>query len=76
MHLPKPKALWVCLKNHMVEALQQPGLRLPTLEEVKKQTQLRETQQTRLTQPGDARPVPSSKRRRIRGKTLAAFVDE
>ena len=81
MQLPKPKALWACLKNHMVEALQQPGLRLPTLEEVKKQTQLREEleevkQQTKLRQRGGARPAPSSKRRRIRGKTLAAFVEE
>ena len=67
--LPKPKALWVCLKNHMVEALQQPGLRLPTLEEVKEQTQLR-------GERGGARPAPSSKRRRIWGKTNKEFLEE
>ena len=78
--LPKPKALWTCLKNLMVEAFQQPGLRLPTLEEVKKQTQLREepevvNQHSKLRPRGDARPAPSSKRRRIRFKTDALFVD-
>ena len=79
--LPKPKPLWVCLKNHMVEALQKPGLRLPTLEEVKKQTQLRgelevANQLTQLGQRGGARPAPSSKRRRIWGKTNKEFVEE
>ena len=65
--LPKPRALWVCLKNHMVEALQKPGLRLPTLEEVKQQTHLR--------QHGGVRPASSSKRRRINGKTFKAFEE-
>ena len=79
--LPKPKALWVCLKNHMVEALQQPGLRLPTLEEVKEQTQLRvrprvANEPTQLGQRGGARTAPSSKRRRICGKTNAEFLEE
>ena len=77
--IPKPKALWSCLKNLMVEAFSAAWPAVATLEEVKKQTQLREElvevrQQTRLTQPGDARPAPSSKRRRILGKTHAAFV--
>ena len=79
MQLPKPKELWVCMKNHMVEALQKPGLRLPTLEEVKKQTQLREQlaevmQQPKLIQRGGALPDLSSKRRRVRGKTNKEFV--
>ena len=79
--LPKPKALWSCLKNHMVEALQKPGLRLPTVEEVKKQTQLREelekvNQHSKLRPRGGARPAPSSKRRRIHGKTNKEFVEE
>ena len=79
--IPKTKALWSCLKNHMVEALQKPGLRLPTLEEVKKQTQLREeleevNQHPKLRPRGAARPAPSSKRRRIQGKTNAQFVEE
>ena len=79
--IPKPKALWTCLKNLMVEALQKPGLRLPTLGEVKKQTQLREdreevNQHSKLGPRGDARSAPSSKRRRvrIRGKTNEHFV--
>ena len=63
-------ALWSCLKNHMVEALQKPGLRLPTLEEVKKQTQLREE----LDEA--ARPAPSSKKRRISAKSTAQFEEE
>jgi hypothetical protein len=66
--LPKPRALWACLKNHMVEALQKPGLVLPTLEEVKAQTQLRQ-------QALGERPAPCPKRRRIRGKTSVVFVD-
>jgi len=79
--LPKTKALWSCLKNLMVEALQKPGLRLPTLEEVKKQTQLREeleevNQHSTLGPRGAARPAPSSKRRRIHGKTNKQFVEE
>ena len=79
--IPKTKALWVCLKNLMVEALQKPGLRLPTLEEVKKQTQLREkpeevNQHSKLRPRGAAPPAPSSKRRRINGKTKAQFVEE
>ena len=79
--LPKPKTLWICLKKHMVEALQQPGLRLPTLEEVKKQTQLRvgldvANQLAQLGQRGGARPAPSSKRRRICGKTNKEFLEE
>ena len=79
--LPKPKKLWICLKKHMVEALQQPGLRLPTLEEVKEQTQLRvrprvANEPTQLGQRGGARTAPSSKRRRICGKTNAEFVEE
>ena len=81
LQLPKPKALWSCIKNHMVEALQEPGLRLPTLEEVKKQTQLREAleevkQQTTLMQHGGTSPTQSSKRRRIVGKTNKEFVDQ
>ena len=79
--IPKPRALWVCLKNHMVEALQKPGLRLPSLEEVKKQTQLREkleevNQHSKRGARGGARPAPSSKRRRIHGKTNKEFVEE
>ncbi len=66
--LPKPKALWACLTNHMVEALQKPGLVLPTLEEVKAQTQLRQ-------QALGERPAPCPKRRRIVGKTSVVFVD-
>ena len=78
---PKPMALWTCLKNHMVEALQKPGLRLPTLEEVKKQTQLREeleevNQHSKRGARVGARPAPSSKRRRIHGKTKKEFVEE
>ena len=30
--LPKRRALWMCLKNHIVEASQKPGLRLPTFD--------------------------------------------
>jgi hypothetical protein len=79
--IPKPKALWSCLKNHMVEALQKPGLRLPTLEEVKKQTQLREgpgevKQQKTPRQHEGTRPAQSSKMRRITGKTKKEFVQE
>ena len=79
--LPKTKALWVCLKNLMVEALQKPGLRLPTLEEVKKQTQLREgpgevKQQKTPRQHEGTRPAQSSKMRRITGKTKKEFVQE
>ena len=79
--IPKPKALWSCLKNHMVEALQKPGLRLPTLEEVKKQTQLREklgevNQHSKRGALGRARPAPFSKRRRIYGKTNKELVGE
>ena len=81
--IPKPKALWSCLKNLMAEALQKPGLRLPTLEEVKKQTQLREEleevhQHSKLMPREDARSAPSSKRRRFRihGKTNKLFVEE
>ena len=82
--LPKPWALWMCLKNHIVEALQKPGLRLPTLEEVKQQTQLRQRalDASLLHQVGvdvasleDERPAPSPKRQRIRGKTSGLFVD-
>ena len=81
LQLPKPKALWSCIKNHMVEALQEPGLRLPTLEEVQKQTQLREAleevkQQPTLMQHGGTSPAQSSKRRRIVGKTNKEFVDQ
>ena len=65
--IPKPKSLWVCIKNCMVEAMQTPGLRLPTLEEVKQQTHLR--------QHGGVRPASSSKRRRINGKTFKAFEE-
>ena len=79
--IPKTKALWVCLKNLMVEALQKPGLRLPTLEEVKKQTQLREkpeevNQHSKLRPRGAAPPAQSSKRRRINVKTKAQVVEE
>jgi len=76
--IPKPRALWVCLKNHMVEALQKPGLVLPTLEEVKAQTQLRQQAEAKTPlrqQAVDERPAPSPKRRRVRGKTALAFVD-
>jgi len=52
----------------LVEALQKPGLVLPTLEEVNAQTQLRQ-------QAMGERPAPSPKRRRIRGKTCGVFVD-
>ena len=70
----------MCMKNHMVDALQKPGLRLPTLEEVKKQTHFREQleevkQQTKLIQRGGALPDLSSKRRRISGKTNKEFVE-
>ena len=79
--IPKPKALWSCLKNLMVEALQKLGLRLPTLEEVNKQTQLREeleevNQHSKLRPRGDARPAPRSKGRRLRCKTKEQFVEE
>ena len=82
--LPKPRALWTCLKNHIVEALQQPGLRLPTLEEVMQETQLRQRASgaSLLHQVGvdvpsleDERPAPSPKKRRIRGKTSTVFVE-
>ena len=82
--LPKPRALWICLKNHIVEALQKPGLRLPTLEEVMQETQLRQraSDASLLHQAGvdvasleDARPAPSPKRRRVRGKTSRVFLD-
>jgi hypothetical protein len=61
--------------------LQKPGLRLPTLEEVKKQTQLREgpgevKQQTTPRQHEGTRPAPSSKRRRLHHKTKKEFVQE
>ena len=63
--LPKPKCLWACMKNCMVEYFQTVAFRLPTLEEVKRQTQLR--------QHGGECKESSSKKRRITGKTNNAF---
>ena len=81
--LPKPKPLWVCLKNHMVDAFQMPGLRLPILEEVMEETRVRERipaasplHQDALvasSQDGDL-PVPSAKKRRLRGKANKAVI--
>ena len=81
--LPTPESLWTCLKNHIVEALQKPGLRLPTLEEVMEETHVREgvpaaspLHQDAVdasSQDGDL-PASSPKGRRVRGKSNEAFV--
>ena len=82
--LPKPRALWICFKNHIVEALQKLGLRLPTLEEDMQETHLRQrvSAASPLHQVGvdaasqeDELPAPSPKRRRVRGKTSRDFLD-
>ena len=67
--LPKPRALWICLKNHIVEALQKPGLRLPTLEEVMQETHARCGATAAVVLPQVAADAPLPKRRRVRGRT-------
>ena len=73
--LPKPKSLWTCLKNHMVDAVQMPGLRLPILEEGMEQIRVRVHQDAvaASSQDGDL-PVPSAKKRRLRGKATKAVI--
>ena len=75
--------MWACLENLIVESMQKPGLRLPTLEEVMEETHVREgvpaaspLHQDAVdasSQDGDL-PVPSAKKRRLRGKSNEAFV--
>ena len=81
--LPKPRALGICLKNHIVEALQKPGLRLHTLEQVMQETHLRQRVSAAsplhqvgvdAASPEDDLSAPSPKRRHVLGKTAIAFL--
>ena len=64
--LPLPVSLWTCLKNIIVDSMQKPGLRMPTLEEVMQET----TARARAT---DAAAMPRvTTRKRARREATAA----
>ena len=81
--LPKPPGLFSTLSNTFLQSMQLPGLRLPTLEEVMKETHARcgataEAASSKVavdvSSQAEEAPARAQKRRRIKGKTHGMFA--